>query len=103
MTSLVIADHDNGSLKDSTFNAVTAAAELGDVDILVAGHNCSGAAEAAAPEHHESQTQAAGYQSTIRFCSGYGQATDHLEGRRAGETSGRGHGEKRPGIGREIA
>ncbi|MCK5425372.1 MAG: FAD-binding protein [Emcibacter sp.] len=48
MTSLVIADHDNDSLKDSTLNAVTAAAELGDVDILIAGSNCSGAAEAAA-------------------------------------------------------
>ncbi len=48
MTSLVIADHDNGALKDSTLNAVTAAAQLGDVDILIAGSNCSGAAEAAA-------------------------------------------------------
>ncbi|PCI47787.1 MAG: electron transfer flavoprotein subunit alpha [Alphaproteobacteria bacterium] len=48
MTSLVIADHDNDSLKDSTLNAVAAATRLGDVDILIAGSNCSGAAEAAA-------------------------------------------------------
>ena len=48
MTSLVIADHDNTSLKDSTLNAVAAAAHLGDVDILVAGSDCAGAAEAAA-------------------------------------------------------
>lgn len=49
MTSLVIADHDNASLKDSTLNAVTAAAALeGDVHILVAGADCAGAAEAAA-------------------------------------------------------
>jgi len=48
MTSLVIADHDNNSLAESTLNAVTAAAKLGDVDILIAGSNCSAAAEAAA-------------------------------------------------------
>ncbi len=48
MTSLVIADHDNSSLKDSTLNAVTAAAKLGDVDILIAGSDCSAAADAAA-------------------------------------------------------
>ncbi len=48
MTSLVIADHDNVSLKDSTLNTVTAAAQLGDVDILIAGSGCAGAAEAAA-------------------------------------------------------
>lgn len=49
MTSLVIADHDNSSLKDSTLNAVTAAAALeGDVHVLIAGADCAGAAEAAA-------------------------------------------------------
>lgn len=48
MTTLVIADHDNNSLKDSTLNTVTAAAQLGDVDMLVAGSGCAGAAEAAA-------------------------------------------------------
>ena len=48
MTSLVIADHDNVSLKDSTLNAVTAAVKLGDVDILVIGADCTAAAEAAA-------------------------------------------------------
>jgi len=49
MTALVIAEHDNASLKGSTLNTVTAAAQCGgDVHILVAGHNCSGAAEAAA-------------------------------------------------------
>jgi len=48
MTSLVIADHDNNSLKDSTLNAVAAALQLGDVDILIAGSQCAGAADAAA-------------------------------------------------------
>ena len=49
MSTLVIAEHDNGSLKGATLNAVTAAQELGgDVDILVAGANCDGAAQAAA-------------------------------------------------------
>jgi electron transfer flavoprotein alpha subunit len=49
MSTLVIAEHDNGSLKIATLNAVTAAQALGaDIDILVAGGNCGGAAEAAA-------------------------------------------------------
>lgn len=45
---LLIAEHDNSSLKPATLNAVTAAKKLGDVDILVAGQNCASAAAAAA-------------------------------------------------------
>jgi len=49
MSTLVIAEHDNGSLNAATLNAVTAAQALGaDIDILVAGGNCGGAAQAAA-------------------------------------------------------
>ena len=49
MTALVIAEHDNVSLKGSTLNTVTAAAQAGgDVHILVAGHNAKAAADAAA-------------------------------------------------------
>ncbi len=49
MSTLVIAEHDNGSLKGATLNAVTAAQALGaDVDVLVAGADCGAAAEAAA-------------------------------------------------------
>jgi len=49
MTTLVIAEHDNLSLKGSTANTVTAAAQCGgDVHVLVAGHNASAAAQAAA-------------------------------------------------------
>ena len=49
MTSLVLADHDNASLKDSTAKAVSAAHLLGgNVHVLVAGLNCVAAAEAAA-------------------------------------------------------
>ena len=49
MAALVIAEHDNASLKGSTLNTVTAAAQCGgDVHVLIAGHNCGGAAEAAA-------------------------------------------------------
>ena len=49
MTSLVIAEHDNATLKCVTLNTVTAAQKLGgDVHILVAGENCGPAAEAAA-------------------------------------------------------
>ncbi|MGQ0677754.1 MAG: electron transfer flavoprotein subunit alpha/FixB family protein [Rhodospirillales bacterium] len=48
MGVLVVADHDNASLKSATLNAVTAAAAIGgEVVVLVAGHNCAGAATAA--------------------------------------------------------
>ena len=49
MTSLVIAEHDNKTLKDATAKTVTAAAELGaPVHVLVAGQDCSAVGEAAA-------------------------------------------------------
>ena len=49
MTALVIAEHDNASIKAATLNAVTAAAQCGgDVHVLVAGHNAGAAAAAAA-------------------------------------------------------
>ncbi|MGB7932574.1 MAG: electron transfer flavoprotein subunit alpha/FixB family protein, partial [Gammaproteobacteria bacterium] len=49
MTILVIAEHDNSQLKPSTLNTVAAAARLeGDVELLVAGHGCSRAADKAA-------------------------------------------------------
>jgi electron transfer flavoprotein alpha subunit len=49
MPTLLLAEHDNASLKDATNKALTAAKALGaDVHILVAGHNCKAVAEAAA-------------------------------------------------------
>ncbi len=49
MTSLVIAEHDNASIKGATLNTITAAAACGgDVHVLVAGHNAAAAAQAAA-------------------------------------------------------
>ncbi len=49
MTVLVIAEHDNQTIKGATLNTVTAAAQLGaDVHVLVAGHNAGAAAQAAA-------------------------------------------------------
>ena len=49
MTALVIAEHDNASIKGATLNAVTAAKAIGgDVHVLVAGHNAGAAAQAAA-------------------------------------------------------
>jgi electron transfer flavoprotein alpha subunit len=49
MTTLLIAEHDNATLKPATLNAVTAAKEIGgDIHILVAGQNCRPAADAAA-------------------------------------------------------
>lgn len=50
MTVLVIAEHDNASIKGATLNTVTAAiaCSAGDVHVLVAGHNAGPAAAAAA-------------------------------------------------------
>jgi electron transfer flavoprotein alpha subunit len=49
MSALVIAEHDNASLKGSTLNTVTAALACGgEVHVLVAGANASAAAQAAA-------------------------------------------------------
>ncbi len=49
MAVLVIAEHDNASLKGSTFNTVAAALECGgEVHVLVAGQSCGAVAEAAA-------------------------------------------------------
>jgi len=49
MACLVIAEHDNASLKGATLNTVAAAARIGgDIHVLVAGGNCAAAAQAAA-------------------------------------------------------
>ena len=49
MAILVIAEHDNASLKSATLNAVTAAAKIGgEIHVLVAGAGCGAAADAAA-------------------------------------------------------
>ncbi len=49
MTALVIAEHDNVSLKPATLNTVTAALACGvEVHVLVAGENAAGVAQAAA-------------------------------------------------------
>ena len=48
MTTLVIAEHDNASLKPATLNTVTAALQCGsEVHVLVAGANAAAAATAA--------------------------------------------------------
>ena len=48
MSALVIAEHDNHSLKGATLNTVSAALACGgDVHVLVAGHDAGGAAKAA--------------------------------------------------------
>ncbi|AUT61665.1 electron transfer flavoprotein subunit alpha/FixB family protein [Paraburkholderia terrae] len=49
MTILVIAEHDNASIKAATLNTVAAASKIGgDIHVLVAGWNGQGAADAAA-------------------------------------------------------
>ena len=48
MSALVIAEHDNKSIKGATLNTVTAAIACGgEVHLLVAGHNAGAAAQAA--------------------------------------------------------
>jgi electron transfer flavoprotein alpha subunit len=48
MPILVIAEHDNASVRGATLNTVTAAAACGgDVHVLIAGHNAGAAAQAA--------------------------------------------------------
>ena len=45
MAALVIAEHDNASLKAGTLNTVTAAVQAGgEVHVLIAGANCDAAA-----------------------------------------------------------
>ena len=49
MSVLVVAEHDGKQLKTGTTNTVTAAARIGgDITMLVAGHQCADAAQAAA-------------------------------------------------------
>ena len=48
MKTLVWVEHEGGAVKDATLSAVTAAAKLGDVHLLVAGESVGGVAEAAA-------------------------------------------------------
>ena len=48
MAALVIAEHDGASIKGATLNTVTAAAQLGEVHVLIAGLNAGAAAAAAA-------------------------------------------------------
>ncbi len=49
MSVLVVAEHDNAALKPNVLNTIKAASQLSDaITVLVAGHECSAAAEAAA-------------------------------------------------------
>ena len=48
MTSLVLAEHDNKTIRKATLNAVAAAKKIGgDIHVLVAGHQAGDAAKAA--------------------------------------------------------
>ena len=48
MKTLVWVEHDNAELKDATLAVVTAASQLGEVHLLVAGHGCQPVADQAA-------------------------------------------------------
>ena len=49
MSILIIAEHDNSGIAAATLNTVGAATQIGgDIHVLVAGHDCAGAANAAA-------------------------------------------------------
>ena len=47
MKTLVYVEHDNASLKDATLAVVTAASQIGEVHLLVAGSGCASVAEQA--------------------------------------------------------
>ena len=48
MKTLVLVEHDGSAIKDATLAAVTAAAKLGEVHLLVAGKSVDAVAQAAA-------------------------------------------------------
>lgn len=48
MKTLVLVEHDNASMNDATLAAVTAASQIGEVHLLVAGENCAAVGEQAA-------------------------------------------------------
>ncbi|MDR6447516.1 electron transfer flavoprotein alpha subunit [Paraburkholderia terricola] len=49
MTNLVLAEHDNASIKPATLNTIAAAQKIGgDIHVLVAGYNAQAAADEAA-------------------------------------------------------
>jgi electron transfer flavoprotein alpha subunit len=57
MTTLLLAEHDNKTLKDATNKALTAAKAIGaDVHVLVAGLDCKAVAAAAASRKCSSPT-----------------------------------------------
>ena len=67
MTTLVIAEHDNATLKGATLNTITAATQVGgDVHVLVAGSNAGAVATAAAAV---SAVCWAGPAASSRMCS----------------------------------
>ena len=93
MTSLVIAEHDNASIKGATLNTVTAAAACGgDVHVLVAGHNAGAAAAAAAPVARNAEEQAAfdASQDAARAAATAAQAERDARVASAGETKSEG-------------
>src|SRR4026208_1770619 len=48
MRILAVAEHDNTGLKPAVLNTIAAAQKIGgDIDVLVAGHNCAEVAKAA--------------------------------------------------------
>ncbi|MGR7919998.1 electron transfer flavoprotein subunit alpha/FixB family protein [Zobellella denitrificans] len=83
MTTLVIAEHDNESLKPATLHVLGAAARLGtDIELLVMGQGCRAVAEAAArlgvckvllADHdgHEHQLAEAGAAQVAALAGGY--------------------------------
>ncbi len=48
MKTLVWVEHDGAAVKDATLSAITAATQLGEVHLIVAGHGVSAVADAAA-------------------------------------------------------
>ena len=79
MATLLLAEHDNASLKDPTLKALSAAVALGaPVTVLVVGQGCGPAAEAAVGGMTERHPQ--GVRGVGRDRPSGGQQTLHHEG-----------------------
>ncbi|MDP3440223.1 MAG: FAD-binding protein [Azonexus sp.] len=91
MTILVIAEHDQQSLKAATLNTLTAAQQIGgDIHVLVAGTACSGAAQQAAQlqgvtsvkvadaAHYQNQTAENLSALIIAHAAGYSPGYSHI-------------------------
>ena len=80
MTTLVIAEHDNASIKSATRNTITAAAELGaEITLLVVGTDCQAAANEAASIAGDASGRQGRRSGGVRCAVGLARAIPQLQ------------------------